>query len=1158
MKHDPFYRQIVERLNGELDPALFEECVVDLICRYDGYFAVPILGGQDSGMDGAVADGEGEPYPIITTIGKDVIGNMTRNLERYICEDGKRRKCIVATSQLLTSRRRKNLRVRASKFKFTLIQILDRPAIAARLYHDSKWCKELLQLAGKPSALSVIPITDRELLDHDLVGREGVMDWLRNTKGDRLLIGEPGAGKTSLLYHIAKDEEQGALFVVDNNEGEIANAVRDQQPKILILDDVHAENQLLRTVKHLRDRIGADFSIIATCWNGERQEIEASLNIHQENIHELERLTQDQMVQVIAESGIQRVNWLVHEIIRQAEGLAGLAVTLSQLALNGGVEKIRTAAALSGEMLTFHVKRTDDSVRGILACFALGGEQGMHKEMVASTLGIAPLNLSQTLVNLASGGIIAEVANRCDHIRVRPDALRHALIREAFFSGVSSLPQSVLKRLIAETPNPKDTATQLIRTKARGGNIPSDFLEAYITHIAPRLWKRRQQSLSTLPPEWKDILSFPQSQWLEYEKMHNIWLEYAWLGYAEATWVIENFSGRLSLLAHPLLKHIPQLAIPNLLSEAVGDDRELPPSPDHPLRILQDWIKSAYPTTPAAIQRRATVLQSAKRWLNEVNDPKTGYKGMLFSMLPHFETHEAGPGSANAITLYRGYLTKDEILRLQDFWKDIIACAEVIATPDWLVFLDAIHEWAYPDISHNTSDGSYEALTSFAREMALDVARLAADHIGVLHSLQCLMERSHPDLKIETDETMETLYPSYMPQDDFDKQKEKWQQDICRLVDQLMEQEPNEVVAQLEHIESESNIGQTRGPRLTPNLCHRLAANAKEPLPWLSLMLNTTLPADTVVPFLREAIKRETEGWEQALRSGFETERLRGDALQIILLHKQPPDDLKLAALDIAGTYPFQLELLLRSNQLTDEILIELFSHPDISLVGHLAIAEWQRNETGTITDAIRPLWEKAIVEYSEDDFWLGEIFSAETELGLKWLKNRLGTGKFMPFQYERSIKSLFEKLNAGDRQELLEILPDGYLYNSIIVGVVDNSPMLYKSLLQQSCREHTTLLSPLHRRIDSVWTSFAKLASQQGYTPEHIVANTFAAVGIADSWWGEYSSIWKNWVEQFKAITNHEDETIRQIAVVGLQLSSKRYEEELKKEHAEEVYGRD
>lgn len=1158
MKHDPFYRQIVEKLNGDLDPYLFEECVVDLIRRYDGYFAVPILGGQDDGMDGAVADGEGEPYPIITTTSNRVIDNMTRNLKRYISEDGKRRKCIVATSQSLTPVKRKNLRERAYEFEFTLVQILDQSAIAARLYHDPKWCNELLHLTGKPSALSVIPRTQRELLDHELIGREAVMDWLRNTKGDRLLIGEPGAGKTSLLYQLAKDEEHSALFVVDSNGVEIANAIREQQPKILMLDDVHTDQNLLGTMKHLRAQIGADFNIIATCWNGERQEIESILNTRQENIHELERLTQDQIVQVIAEAGIQGVDWLVHEIVRQAEGLAGLAVTLTYLALQGGAEKIRTAEALSGEILTFYVKRTDHRVREILAAFALGGKSGMHKDIIASGLGILPLDLSHTLVNLASGGIIAEVTNRSDHIKVRPDALRHALIREVFFSGAASLSQSILSRLIAETPNPKDTVTELIRTKARGGNIPSDFLEAYIAHLVPELWNAYQQNLSTHSPEWKELMSVAQPTWLRYERIHNIWAEYAWLGYAEATWVIENFDGAFSLLAHPLLRHIPLQAIPKLLTEAVGDNRELHSSPDHPLRILQDWIKSAYPNSPQAMQRRFNILQAAKKWLLEKNDTVVGYKAILFSMIPHFESSKSNPGSSNSITLYRGYLTKDEVLKLQCLWKEVIVCTDEIDVSDWQPFLEAIGDWAYPFIGENLLEETREVLTSFAREMALDVASVASDHIGTLHSLQRLMEHSYADLKIETDETMDVLYPIEKLQDDFDKQNDKWQQDVGKLAGELVDREPNEVVAQLEHIECESNKGRRKRPRLTPNLCYRLAEKTHDPLMWFDCMLATTLPADTVVPFLQEVIRREMDGWQQALRSSFEKERLRGDAIQIILLHQSPPDDLKQDALDDAGQYTSHLERLLRFHKLSEEILIKLFGHPDKSLVGQLAITEWQRKDKGTVANNIRPLWERAIIEHCEDDFWLGEILKVESDLGLKWLKHKLRDDSFRPYQYKRSIENVLAGLNVDQRRDLLEIVPDGHFHTTIISGIIGTDPKLYELFLQQSWRKESDLLSPLHRSIDHIWIEFARLASQHEFAAEQIVGYTFARVGETMIWSGDYSNIWKDWSEQFKTIINHHDDTISQIAEVGLQMSSQRYEEELKKEHDEEVYGRD
>jgi len=78
MTRDPFYNEIVERLNKRLDPEIFEHCALDLL-RSDYPTLVPIRGGRDAGRDGEAAGGENEFFVVCTTA-KSVIGNLTKNL----------------------------------------------------------------------------------------------------------------------------------------------------------------------------------------------------------------------------------------------------------------------------------------------------------------------------------------------------------------------------------------------------------------------------------------------------------------------------------------------------------------------------------------------------------------------------------------------------------------------------------------------------------------------------------------------------------------------------------------------------------------------------------------------------------------------------------------------------------------------------------------------------------------------------------------------------------------------------------------------------------------------------------------------------------------------------------------------------------------------
>ena len=108
---DPFCAQILEALE-ELPPEqgnLFEACMCDLLeKRFPGL--TPITGGSDAGMDGAIPDAKREPFPLVCTVGSEVIRNLTASLRSNLKRGGSpNRRVVLATSQRLTPQRRRQL-----------------------------------------------------------------------------------------------------------------------------------------------------------------------------------------------------------------------------------------------------------------------------------------------------------------------------------------------------------------------------------------------------------------------------------------------------------------------------------------------------------------------------------------------------------------------------------------------------------------------------------------------------------------------------------------------------------------------------------------------------------------------------------------------------------------------------------------------------------------------------------------------------------------------------------------------------------------------------------------------------------------------------------------------------------------------------------------
>lgn len=1110
MIRDPFYKDIIKRLNERLDPETFERCAADLL--RDAYpTLVPIQGGGDAGMDGAVADGKGTAYPLITTTEENVIGNLTRSLNSYLKENGTRRMVIVATSRKLTSRRRRNLEKRAEKLGFTLVQIHSQADIASRLHRRPDWCVELLNLTGEPPALSVMPATKRPLVGESVIGREEEISWLRNTSDDLLLTGQPGSGKTFMLHFLAKNDE--GLFVISEEIGKISQGIRAQQPKILLVDDGHLPKRLdlINKLRHLRLEISADFRIIANCWPGERDEVARELDITSSSIRELSLLTRDQIVGIIKGMGIYGPNQLIRELVDQADGRPGLAVTLCYLCMKEGVREVVLGNALCRDIRTYFEPLVGKRATPILAGFAVGGDCGMSMQVVAEELKVPLPDIQQITAQLSSGGVLDEVDRAT--LSVRPDVLRYALVRDIFFKGATSLP---IEGLIRHAPHIEEVTITLIRARFRGASISNEFILGLV----------------------------------ELCRSDKVWSEFAWLGVEESAWVLDKYPQKLIMIARPALNRAPHKVIPMLLSEAVGDNRQLNSNPDQPLRLIDDWIKEAYPGSGEPVRRRKILLETTLDWINDGGDLYVGLKALGSSLSPAFQASETDPGSGMKFSLLSGLISEDEMRSVWSLWTKVIKLIQTVNVENWRPVQDIVGSWAYPRrVRNNVSDKTRKLMRKIARDILCDVIKEAKDHQGILRWAKRVAMRCHFRIKIDLNKEFEALYP-VIDRVDWRKQQKELDRSTNKLAKQWCALTPQKVIDKLTIFEQQANQSRSTWMRGTPLLCHKLTEKTKSPGIWVKGILKNGLSSDLLDPFLRRSVEMKEKGWIGLLEECLNKESYRPLVVSIVLTTKSVPDELVNKVLDKLEGLSHQVRMGCLHTQISEHTVKRLINHKDILISIAAAIGEWENEPKGEIRKAFRTDWRAAIIRCEHEEYALEDIFKDDPTIALEWLEARISEDSGELSEYNKTASDAVDVLNNKQKQRILGKMRNNYGCRWLTRKVIGNDISLYKRLLKDKKMKYLHL-APLKDRFQGEWI---KTALEAGYKPDEVEHDIRA---YSMSWSGKESNMWAGWIEKFSRLCEDKDPNIRMVGEIGQRDAKDNQERALERERKEAIHGR-
>ena len=1113
MVRDPLYRSIEKRLGERLDPDLFERCAVELLREvYPGI--VPIGGGGDGGMDGAISFyarmplPQREPIPLIVTTAKNVLGNLKRNLDSYRSTGGSARQAVLATSQVLGGRRRRNLEKRARELGFTLRNIHDRTDFTGRLYRNPMWRRELLGLTGDLPALSALPERAGSRLTMDLVGREREMDWLRGVRGDVVVVGQPGVGKTALLEALAR--EGGGLFPILTWTGSatavtsadlrrIADAYRAQRPPRIFVDDAHLREALIRNMVRLRDEIGAEFAIVATTWPSHEDEVRRELYCPLDRVRSvggLDRQTAGRIVrhvnagfseELIGEILNQSVDNLPVEDPRKAEFHSGghvrpgLAVTLARYASQDDLADLAT-----GKLLLSEVRkdaRLDGSQLDHLAVFALGGSAGMRLAIAAEALYTPATTVRQSLRQVSGTGIVRDLQTGA--AAIHPRHLRHALIKRTFFSGASSLP---LQPAIDRVEDAVACTETLIGVLAREGLSLSHGTQQQLHDlIRTKLEKQANPYVGS-----------------------TLWSSYAGTGAEAASWILDEHPDRTVLISGTALRHAPDRFLDRLVSRALDHPQEA----DALTKSIRAWILAGQPGGDAVERRRSLVCALAERAASaDLSQASrrvvTELLGAAFSL--SFERWRDDPVKIIEISISFGSLPACDVRKIADLWALALPVFCSLGRSGVSCARNVVHDWLIGPRAGNEFDQTHVTAREQVRRMLPGVLDLAGNEPGILLWAHRLTKERRLEVTLPQvgDSTLRQLFPNPTELGPRDWSRGSLDATARELSGKWRHEGPRAAVTRLIHYERQRELMGHHYPDVLELIPAHLAQKVDDPGAWVEELVDREAPPRWVDPFLEAAavMPARERAWEAvAADDGY-----KGPCVRV--------------GLRVAGLYAAIVERIMKQvkdwnedvlsrsidwNTVAREWKHRLLRHPEATVRGAVAGGIWVANGRRAPGGRLGSAWEGAIVTWRNGRL-MPEVLGADAGIARAWILSearassvrrrgrrsgadsepsnlsfaeweaRVEQSLKEPFLDEGLLATARDNLDLDDRRDLISAIPEDAnprLFRYLVGG----DPDLYTVLLRRRAPKDAHL-APLRWAPSEQREALVREAIKHGYS---------------------------------------------------------------------------
>ena len=931
MIRDPHYKAILEGLAAGPDPEAFEHCAQDILRKHYPRLT-PVEGGHDLGMDGLDASDPDIPTILVATTGRDVARNLVGSLQSHKrqAQNVGARHVVVATTQDATGTLIERLRGAAVDEDFRLLNVHGRQAFADLLYQEPRWTRELLGLSGAPSAISPVPLSSRLMNHLPLVGRDADKQWLADSSGDIVVSGHPASGKTHLLRQFV---DQDWLFMVDSDRERVTNAVRALGPHAIVVDDAHADQNSLGSLRQLRAEIGAEFRIVAVTWPGDVNRVTRALAASQDSVLELQVLSRDEILEIVRAAGIAGPVELQRAIVNQSGGRPGLTATLCDVAWRGDLRPLLSGELLLREISMVLTRVGESDGMQVLAVMALAGDRGASLDDIANVLGLDMARSKRSLGLLGHTGVL-RATFLADKVTVWPLELRFAAVGDAFFSDqpYQNLPFELALPHLDES----GVAGALVGAALMGAQVPSATIEPILL---------RNGSAD----DFKG---------------------YARIGERQAAFALDARPEWLTGIApHSLLTGSVK-TLQMLLERAVGDRRPQNSQTDHPLRIVKDWVESAPHSEGEQLKRRRILADVAVRYADNSGDPQVGLEALCRAMSPKFESINMDAGSGMSGTMQFGLVSHECLNGLIELCPAILNAVPTKGPEDYSVLIEMLANWAYfGSRSEAPPDDIQELMQSHAVGMAADLTKKFSDHPGILASISEFAQRAELGVDVSVPSVFEILYPqkdhSVFASDGMkgmERQDREWRAKARKLARDSEPQGPERVLAAVLEANRQAAEVKKTWPDMTDEFAAEIARRTDDPYTWVEQAIDGGLSAGVVEPLLRSARTKDRERAQPIVIRALESEQAQSAGIAVVLAAVDARDIELHMALEVASRFPGLIENLVRRNEIPRSTIRQLLNHPSPDVAETTGATLWRHEEDPRVPDDLFEDWRAAML----------------------------------------------------------------------------------------------------------------------------------------------------------------------------------------------------